>query len=264
MLLLKRIEGPARSRCDFRGRSRRRSGHQHRALRIWWTRHWPDIDAEICLAEGGRRALGATEQVRYALIQTAEKLPSGAKLVAKGPRATDRGPCAPTRLCICRMRWRKSRCGIRPCASTTPRATTSRSSPASAVRKMRRSYNALFDPTKSAAAREYLAEHEPGHYSMLHTSISPNIISGGISGQRDSVGGHAPRSTSARCRTRTCRRFSKLMKQGDQRSGGRNGPERVESAPSRGAFVASIGRAFQADRGGISARCTTADHASRR
>ena len=32
----------------------------------------------------------------------------------------------------------------------------------------------------SAAAREYLAEHEPRHYSMLHTSISPNIISGGF------------------------------------------------------------------------------------
>jgi acetylornithine deacetylase/succinyl-diaminopimelate desuccinylase-like protein len=40
-------------------------------------------------------------------------------------------------------------------------------------------YHALFDPAKSAAAREYLAEHEPGHYSMLHTSISPNIIAGG-------------------------------------------------------------------------------------
>ena len=49
------------------------------------------------------------------------------------------------------------------------------SSPEDAAR-----YNALFDPKKSAAAREYLAEHEPNHYSMLHTSISPNIISGGF------------------------------------------------------------------------------------
>src|SRR5271166_4964159 len=40
-------------------------------------------------------------------------------------------------------------------------------------------YKALFDPQKAAAAREYLAEHEPGNYSMLHTSISPNIIKGG-------------------------------------------------------------------------------------
>lgn len=48
------------------------------------------------------------------------------------------------------------------------------SSPEEAAR-----YKALFDPQKAAAAREYLAEHEPGNYSMLHTSISPNIIKGG-------------------------------------------------------------------------------------
>jgi acetylornithine deacetylase/succinyl-diaminopimelate desuccinylase-like protein len=40
-------------------------------------------------------------------------------------------------------------------------------------------FNGLFDPAKAPAVREYLAEHDPGNYSMLHTSISPNIISGG-------------------------------------------------------------------------------------
>src|SRR6202049_3179892 len=46
--------------------------------------HWSDIEAEICLAEGGliNRKAG---QVRYGLIQTAEKLPGGVRLVAKGP-----------------------------------------------------------------------------------------------------------------------------------------------------------------------------------
>lgn len=41
-------------------------------------------------------------------------------------------------------------------------------------------YNGLFNPAKAAASREYLAEHEPAKYSMLHTSISPDIISGGF------------------------------------------------------------------------------------
>ena len=36
------------------------------------------------------------------------------------------------------------------------------------------------DAAKSAAARHWLAENEPGTYSMLHTSISPNIIQGGF------------------------------------------------------------------------------------
>jgi len=38
----------------------------------------------------------------------------------------------------------------------------------------------LLDPAKSAAVREYLAVNEPNFYSMLHTSISPNIIQGGF------------------------------------------------------------------------------------
>jgi acetylornithine deacetylase/succinyl-diaminopimelate desuccinylase-like protein len=40
-------------------------------------------------------------------------------------------------------------------------------------------FNGLFDPAKAPTVREYLAKHDPGNYSMLHTSISPNIISGG-------------------------------------------------------------------------------------
>jgi acetylornithine deacetylase/succinyl-diaminopimelate desuccinylase-like protein len=49
------------------------------------------------------------------------------------------------------------------------------SAPAEAQR-----FRDLLDPAKSAAAREYLAEHEPLWYSMLHTSVSPNIIEGGF------------------------------------------------------------------------------------
>ena len=46
--------------------------------------HWPEIDAEACIAEGGtvRREGG---QVRFALTQTAEKIPRSTKLVATGP-----------------------------------------------------------------------------------------------------------------------------------------------------------------------------------
>jgi acetylornithine deacetylase/succinyl-diaminopimelate desuccinylase-like protein len=40
-------------------------------------------------------------------------------------------------------------------------------------------YRGLVDPQTSPAIREYMAEHNPLAYSMLHTSISPNIIQGG-------------------------------------------------------------------------------------
>jgi acetylornithine deacetylase/succinyl-diaminopimelate desuccinylase-like protein len=48
------------------------------------------------------------------------------------------------------------------------------SSPEDAAR-----YKGLFDPAKAPAIREYLAENDPGMYSLLHTSISPNIIKAG-------------------------------------------------------------------------------------
>ena len=74
------------------------------------------------------------------------------------------------------------------------------SSPEEAAR-----FKGLFDSQKAPAVREYLAEHDPISYSMLHTSISPNIIKGGY---QVNVIPSKPkrRSTSARCRTRTLRR----------------------------------------------------------
>ena len=46
--------------------------------------HWKDIDAEVALAEAGgvRRSNG---QAVYAMIETTEKQPKGARLVAHGP-----------------------------------------------------------------------------------------------------------------------------------------------------------------------------------
>ena len=45
--------------------------------------HWSDIDAEFCLAEAGGVRL-KNGQARYALIETTEKQPRAARLVAKG------------------------------------------------------------------------------------------------------------------------------------------------------------------------------------
>ncbi len=141
--------------------------------------NWTDIDAEICLAEGGSvsRRGGV---VRYALIQTAEKLPQGARLVAKGPSGHGSRPLRNNAIVHLSAAVEKIAMWDPPMRfNDTTRYYFEKlaglSSPADAAR-----YNALFDPKKSAAAREYMAENEPGHYSMLHTSISPNIITGGF------------------------------------------------------------------------------------
>jgi acetylornithine deacetylase/succinyl-diaminopimelate desuccinylase-like protein len=102
--------------------------------------HWPEIDAEICLAEAGgvHRVNG---KAVYAVVETTEKQPRPLILTTHGPY-------------------------FEKLANV--------SSPEDAAR-----YKALFDPAKSAAARDYLAENNPIEYSMLHTSISPNIFQAG-------------------------------------------------------------------------------------
>lgn len=140
--------------------------------------HWNEIEAEICMAEGGLISRKAG-QVRYALIQTAEKLPQAVRLIAHGPAGHGSRPLR-TNAVVHLSR------AVETIAMWDPPMRfndTTRyyfekigtvSTPEEAAR-----YNGLFDPAKAPAIREYLAEHEPGHYSMLHTSVSPNMISAG-------------------------------------------------------------------------------------
>ena len=177
MLLLKRLNVPLDRDVIFVAEAGEEAatamGIQHLV-----EKNWPDIDAEICLAEGGG-VVRREGQIRYALIQTAEKLPRGVDLVAHGVAGHGSRPLRSNPILHLSRAVEKISLWDPPMRfNDTTRyyfeklATVS--TPEAAAR-----YNALFDPAKAAAAREYLAENEPGHYSMLHTSISPNVISGG-------------------------------------------------------------------------------------
>jgi acetylornithine deacetylase/succinyl-diaminopimelate desuccinylase-like protein len=140
--------------------------------------HWPEIEAEICLAEGGSVVRRAGE-VKYALIQTTEKIPRGAQLVAHGPAGHGSRPLRTNAILHLSRAVEKIALWDPPMRfNDTTRHYFEKLATLSAPEEAAR-YKALFDPARSAAAREYLAEHEPGHYSMLHTSISPNMIAGG-------------------------------------------------------------------------------------
>jgi acetylornithine deacetylase/succinyl-diaminopimelate desuccinylase-like protein len=140
--------------------------------------HWNDIDAEFCLAEAGGVRL-KNGQARYALVETTEKQPRGARLIAKGPAGHGSRPLRTNAV----VHLAKA---VETIAAWDPPMRfndTTRfyfekmatvSSPEEAAR-----FKGLFDSAKSPAVREYLAEHDPISYSMLHTSISPNIIQGG-------------------------------------------------------------------------------------
>ncbi len=141
--------------------------------------HWSDINAEIALAEGGGvRRMGG--QVKYALIQTTEKQPRGARLVARGPSGHGSRPMRTNAIVHLSRAVEKIAMWDPPMRfNDTTRYYFEKLATISTPEEAAR-YQGLFDPAKASAIREYLAENDPGAYSMLHTSISPNIFQGGF------------------------------------------------------------------------------------
>ena len=141
--------------------------------------HFPEIEAESCLAEGGGVARRAGT-VRYAMIQTMEKRPSGARLVAKGPSGHGSRPMRGNAIAHLSGAVAKLAYWDPPMRlNDTTRTFFEKMGQISEGEEAQR-FKDLLDPQKSADVREYLAVNEPNLYSMLHTSISPNIIQGGF------------------------------------------------------------------------------------
>ena len=142
--------------------------------------HFPEIDAEYCLAEGG----GATRQngqVKYASIQTLEKIPRAIELTARGvaghgsvPLKTN--PLAHLSKAVDRIVEWQPPITINETTGTYFKRLAALSSPEDAKR-----YRDVLspDPGVSGPADEYFREHEPFHASVLRTSISPTIIQAG-------------------------------------------------------------------------------------
>ena len=143
-------------------------------------RHFPAIDAEFCFAEGGgvTRERGA---VRYAAVQTVEKIPNGIDLIARGPAGHGSVPLMTNAIAhlskavAAVTEWQP------PIAlNDTTVAYFSRLAEISPPEQARRYRDVLTGDAKAkAAADAWLREHEPRHASMLRTSVSPNIIQGG-------------------------------------------------------------------------------------
>jgi acetylornithine deacetylase/succinyl-diaminopimelate desuccinylase-like protein len=141
-------------------------------------KNWTDIDAEYCLAEGGGVTRRAGE-IRYAMVQTAEKMPRGVELVSHGVAGHGSRPLRTNPIVHLSRAVEKIAMWDPPMRfNDTTRTYFEKLAGVSAPEAAAR-YKELFDSAKAPAIREYLAINEPNHYSMLHTSISPNMISGG-------------------------------------------------------------------------------------
>jgi acetylornithine deacetylase/succinyl-diaminopimelate desuccinylase-like protein len=149
-------------------------------IELMVNKHFPAIDAEFCYAEGGgvRREGG---QVRYARVQTTEKIPRAIDLIARGPAGHGSVPLTTSAI----SHLLKAGAAIvdwqTPIALNETTGTyfkrLAQISPPDLAQRYR---DVASGSSKLAAAADaWLREHDPSHASMLRTSVSPNILQGG-------------------------------------------------------------------------------------
>jgi acetylornithine deacetylase/succinyl-diaminopimelate desuccinylase-like protein len=141
--------------------------------------HWPDIEAEYALAEGGF-VHSENGQVRFVEIAATEKVPRRAKLIATGTSGHGSRPRRDN--AIVHLSTAVSKIGnweppmrLNDVTRTFFERLATISPPEEAAR-----YNGLVDPQKTAAIQNYFADHDLAKYSVLRTSISPTMVSGGF------------------------------------------------------------------------------------
>lgn len=141
--------------------------------------HWPEIEAEYCLAEAGE-AVRTDGKLRFVSIETTEKLPLTVRLVASGTAGHGSAPTRSNAVVHIAKAVGKAADWMPPMRmNDTTRTYFERLATVSTPEKRER-YNGLFDPDKTDAIQEYLAVNEPFLNSMLRSSISPNIIKAGF------------------------------------------------------------------------------------
>jgi acetylornithine deacetylase/succinyl-diaminopimelate desuccinylase-like protein len=142
--------------------------------------HYPEIDAEYCIAEGGD-TIRERGEVRYATVQVTEKVVRGVELTARGISGhgsvpLKSNPIAHLGSAVGRFAAWQPAIRIDETTGTYFRRLAMLAPPEQA-----RYYRDVIspDPKAAGAAADWLFDHEPRHASMVRTSVSPNIFTGG-------------------------------------------------------------------------------------
>ena len=179
MVMLKRMNVPLDRDVIFLAESGE-EGNSNFGIQFMVAQHFDQIDAEYCFAEGG----GVTRiggEARFATVQATEKIPRGIELVSRGISGHGSVPLESNAIvhlagAIAKVgAWRPD---VRFNETTGAyfRGLAAISPPAEA-----KHYSDLLsaDPKVRGAADDWIVENEPQHSSMLRTSVSPNIFTGG-------------------------------------------------------------------------------------
>ncbi len=179
MLMLKRMNVPLDRDVIFLAEAGE-EGATRVGIQLMTRDHFPKIDAEYCLAEGGNvTRIGG--QVKYASVQTLEKIPRGIELTATGPAGHGSVPLRGN--AVVHLAAAVAKIGAyRPpiTLNETTRAYFQRLATISTAAEASRYLDVISgNAAKMTAADDKLYDLEPRHSSMLRTSVSPNIIQGG-------------------------------------------------------------------------------------
>jgi acetylornithine deacetylase/succinyl-diaminopimelate desuccinylase-like protein len=179
MLLLKRLNVPLDRDVIFLAEAGE-EGSTRIGIQFMVNQHFAEIDAEFCLAEGGN-VTRVNGKVKFASVQTLEKIPRAIRLTAKGTAGHGSVPLEDNAVAHLGE-------AVGAVAQWTPptrlNETTAtyfkRLATVSTPEEAERYRNALSpDPKVAEPAQQHLRKHEPRHWSMLRTSLSPTIIQGG-------------------------------------------------------------------------------------
>ena len=177
MLQLKRMNVPLDRDVIFLAEASE-EGNGAYGINFMVEKHWPEIEAEYCLAEGGG-VVRSGGRIRYAAVATTEKIAHTVMLTARGVAGHGSVPLRSNAIVHLAQAVAKVAAWQTPMRlNDTTRAYFERmaklSSPEEAAR-----YQTITSRHDTAAVQEYFAVNEPRVYSTLRTSISPNIIKGG-------------------------------------------------------------------------------------
>lgn len=142
--------------------------------------HWDKIEAEFCLAEGGTNSL-EDSGITMVQIQTAEKKPRRATLVARGtaghgsmPRVDN--PVTALARAVAKMGdWHTPARLNGTTRVYFERMAAMAENPEDAFR-----YANVENPDETEVIQQWFKENYPYHYSVMRTSVVPTIVDGGF------------------------------------------------------------------------------------
>jgi acetylornithine deacetylase/succinyl-diaminopimelate desuccinylase-like protein len=141
--------------------------------------HWDKIAAEYALAEGGAN-MEVDGQVSTVGIETTEKLPRRATLVARGTAGHGSIPRVDNAITILAQAVAKAGAWKTPVRlNDTTRAYFDRLANMSEEEDAWR-YNNVGNPEQIDEIQQYFLVNDPYHYSVLRTSVVPTVLDGGF------------------------------------------------------------------------------------